>query len=157
MNRCYNALRYLRTCSLAVFPCVIRCPKGSCYNALRPEALETFYVLYYYTRDPRWRDMGWDLFTAFERHSATGSGWAGVEDVMQQPQAHGHVRQVDRMESFVLAETLKYLILLFSNDDPLPLDKYVLTTEAHPLARFEPMPPGGWESGPPTPIDRVEL
>lgn len=34
---------------------------------------------------------------------------------------------------------MKYLFLLFSPDDPIPLDKYVFNTEAHPLGRFEPM------------------
>lgn len=38
------------------------------------------------------------------------------------------------MESFFLAETLKYFYLLFE-DDPnvLPLDQWVFNTEAHPL------------------------
>ena len=31
------------------------------------------------------------------------------------------------------AETLKYLFLLFSSDDMVPLDEFVLNTEAHPL------------------------
>ena len=40
----------------------------------------------------------------------------------------------DKLESFFLAETLKYLYLLFSDDkDLLPLDKWVFNTEAHPL------------------------
>lgn len=40
----------------------------------------------------------------------------------------------DKMESFFLGETLKYLYLLFS-DDPnlLSLDAFVFNTEAHPL------------------------
>ena len=38
------------------------------------------------------------------------------------------------MESFFLAETLKYLYLLFADDQTiLPLDKWVFNTEAHPL------------------------
>lgn len=39
--------------------------------------------------------------------------------------------------SWFLAETLKYLYLLFSPDDLIPLDKWVLNTEAHPLPVFE--------------------
>jgi len=35
------------------------------------------------------------------------------------------------------AETLKYMYLLFSPDDLLPLDQIVLNTEAHPLPRFD--------------------
>ncbi len=42
----------------------------------------------------------------------------------------------DKMESFVLAETMKYLFLLFDVDYPVPLDKYVLNTEAHPLGKI---------------------
>lgn len=43
--------------------------------------------------------------------------------------------QRDKMESFWLAETLKYLFLLFDDSRPalIPLDQFVLTTEAHPL------------------------
>ena len=37
------------------------------------------------------------------------------------------------MQSFFLAETLKYLYLLFSDSSVLPLDVWVLNTEAHPL------------------------
>lgn len=40
----------------------------------------------------------------------------------------------DKMESFFLGETLKYLYLLFSDDPGLiSLDEYVFNTEAHPL------------------------
>ena len=39
----------------------------------------------------------------------------------------------DSMETFWMSETLKYLWLLFSEDDVLPLDEWVLNTQAHPL------------------------
>ena len=39
--------------------------------------------------------------------------------------------------SYFLAETLKYLYLLFSDETVLPLDRYVLNTEAHPFPIFE--------------------
>lgn len=45
----------------------------------------------------------------------------------------------DKMESFFLGETLKYLYLLFSDDpDLLSLDTYVFNTEAHPLPIWAP-------------------
>jgi hypothetical protein len=37
------------------------------------------------------------------------------------------------MPSYFLAETLKYLLLLFGPDDYISLDDFVFTTEAHPL------------------------
>lgn len=37
------------------------------------------------------------------------------------------------MQSFFLAETLKYLYLLFSPPSVMPLDQWVFNTEAHPI------------------------
>jgi mannosyl-oligosaccharide alpha-1,2-mannosidase len=42
----------------------------------------------------------------------------------------------DKMESFFLSETLKYFYLLFSDEIIIPLDKYVINTEAHPMPIF---------------------
>lgn len=39
----------------------------------------------------------------------------------------------DKMETFFLGETLKYLYLLFGDSSVLPLDKFVFNTEAHPI------------------------
>jgi mannosyl-oligosaccharide alpha-1,2-mannosidase len=41
----------------------------------------------------------------------------------------------DSMESFWMAETLKYFYLIFAEPDLISLDDYVLNTEAHPLKR----------------------
>jgi len=46
--------------------------------------------------------------------------------------------QEDKMETFLMSETLKYLYLLFSDADVLPLDEYVFNTEGHPLPIFNP-------------------
>lgn len=43
------------------------------------------------------------------------------------------------MQSFWLAETLKYLYLMFSPPDLLPLDKWLFTTEAHPVKLQPPL------------------
>lgn len=56
-----------------------------------------------------------------------------MRDVDQVPVEHE-----DRMETFWLSETLKYLYLLFSGPDVLPLNEYVFNTEAHPLPIFTP-------------------
>ena len=39
------------------------------------------------------------------------------------------------MQSFFLAETLKYFYLIFSPPDLISLDEFVLNTEAHPFRR----------------------
>ena len=58
-------------------------------------------------------------------------GYAGLQNTASRTSQGNHR---DLMESFFIAETLKYLYLLFSNDDILPLESYVFTTEAHPLS-----------------------
>jgi mannosyl-oligosaccharide alpha-1,2-mannosidase len=37
------------------------------------------------------------------------------------------------MESYFLAETLKYFYLLFDKKNLFPFDKWIFNTEAHPL------------------------
>ena len=39
--------------------------------------------------------------------------------------------------SYALAETWKYLYLIFSDEDPIPMDQFVLNTEAHPFPIFQ--------------------
>ena len=63
-----------------------------------------------------------------------------------------HVAQVpvdsdDVMQSWFLAETLKYLWLLFSPDSALSLKQWVLNTEAHPLHVLREHSAGGAVAG----------
>ena len=56
-------------------------------------------------------------------------GYSGIRNTYQ---SKGGMKD-DVQQSFFLAETLKYLYLLFSDDDLISLDQWVLNTEAHPL------------------------
>lgn len=100
------------------------------HNLLRPETLESLFVLWRVTRRKAYREQAWAIFRAFEKHCRVDSGgYAGLDSVLAVPPA-----KRDRMESFWLAESLKYLWLLFSDDETLlPLDQWVFNTEAHPL------------------------
>ncbi|KAI0272317.1 mannosidase [Gloeopeniophorella convolvens] len=95
---------------------------------LRPETLESIFLVWRMTHDERWRRYGWDIFRALEREARTPAGYGTVYSVALSPAA-----VQDSMPSYFLAETLKYLYLLFSEDDLVPLDKWVFNTEAHPL------------------------
>lgn len=103
---------------------------GPRHNLLRPETVEALFVMWRTTREPIYREWGWNIFQAFEMHCRVEGGYAGVRDVTQLP-----VENDSTMQSFFLAETLKYLFLLFGPDDVLPLDEYVFNTEAHPLRK----------------------
>ena len=103
---------------------------GAPYNILRPETVESLMLLWRLTKKEKYRDWGWSIFQAFERHCRTDAGYAGLKDVRRVP-----APKDDTQQSFFLAETLKYLFLLFSPDDVVPLDAWVFNTEAHPLRR----------------------
>ncbi|XP_022926714.1 mannosyl-oligosaccharide 1,2-alpha-mannosidase MNS3-like [Cucurbita moschata] len=99
------------------------------HNLLRPETVESLFVLYRITGDPKYRAWGWQIFEAFERHTKVNTGgYTSLDDVTTVPP-----RRRDKMETFFLGETLKYLYLLFGDNSTIPLDKYVFNTEAHPL------------------------
>ncbi|GEM06966.1 mannosyl-oligosaccharide alpha-1,2-mannosidase, glycoside hydrolase family 47 protein [Rhodotorula toruloides] len=103
-------------------------------NILRPETAESLFVAYRVTGNPIYRTWGWTIFEAFEKHcKLPAGGYASIRDVDALP-----VQHEDRMETFWLSETLKYLYLLFSDKDLIPLDRYVFSTEAHPLPIFTP-------------------
>jgi len=95
---------------------------------LRPEALESAYILHTLTGDPRYKAMGWDIFQRIRRWCRNEIGYAHLEDVRTKEQA-------DAMESFFLAETLKYAYLLGAPEGTLNLDEFVFNTEAHPIRR----------------------
>uniref|UniRef100_A0A8C3BFW0 alpha-1,2-Mannosidase n=2 Tax=Neognathae TaxID=8825 RepID=A0A8C3BFW0_CAIMO len=146
------------------------------YYILRPEVIETYWYMWRFTHDPKYRQWGWEatqFFTttsmrpstsvltfihtyhtclaahricteewtsgstnsmcitsseAIDKYCRVSGGFSGVKDVYSSSPTYDDVQQ-----SFFLAETLKYLYLLFSNDDLLPLDNWVFNTEAHPL------------------------
>jgi len=95
---------------------------------LRPEALESAYILYTLTGNENYKAMGWDIFQRIVRWCRTPEGFAHLQNVETKEQA-------DAMESFFLAETLKYAYLLFAPDGTLDFDEVVFNTEAHPLRR----------------------
>lgn len=103
---------------------------GAAHSLLRPETVESLFVLWRVTKNQRYRDWAWQVFSALHKHARVASGgFSGLRDVNNASRGLN-----DKQESFFLAETLKYLYLTFSSDDVLPLDRYVFNTEAHPLS-----------------------
>jgi len=95
---------------------------------LRPEIIESAYYLEFFTKDPRYIEMGSTLLLSLVRYCKADSGYAALSNVETKAKR-------DRMESYFLAETLKYLYLLFAPRETLDLDKVVFNTEAHPLRK----------------------
>jgi mannosyl-oligosaccharide alpha-1,2-mannosidase len=120
---------------------------------LRPEAIESVFIMYRITGDEQYLDDAWDMFKSILAATRTPYANGQVIDVtvVQPPQPPGRKMQQipgtqqvisgnieNKMESFWTAETLKYFYLIFSPPDMISLDDWVFNTEAHPFRRPKP-------------------
>lgn len=170
-----------------------RVPLGMTYiqdrkYILRPEAIESVFIMWRLTGDREWQEKAWRMFEKIERYTRTDIAASAIDDVMlggatkgrpgagnifslfssnheshhppspetfarktdeenkltgnktdlttsENPLGETEPRKTDSMESFWLAETLKYFYLIFADFDLVNLDEWILNTEAHPLRR----------------------
>lgn len=77
--------------------------------------------MYRITGDKSLQDAAWRMFQRIEKITRTEHAHAAIEDVRDPD-----TPQLDYMESFWLAETLKYFYLIFSEPSLISLDEYVL-------------------------------
>jgi mannosyl-oligosaccharide alpha-1,2-mannosidase len=111
------------------------------HNLLRPETVESLFIMYRLTKvfkglkqknlmfgpplflrqETKYRDWGWEIYKAFEKHCRVETGgYSSLHNV----KSSNNPGFRDKMESFFLGETLKYLYLLFEDDDSVvALDK----------------------------------
>lgn len=100
---------------------------------LRPEAIESVFVLYRVTGREDLLDAAWAMFTAIAKVTSTDLANSAINDVT----APGQPLASDSMESFWMGETLKYFYLIFSDERLIDLDDWVFNTEAHPFRRLK--------------------
>ncbi|XP_060872918.1 ER degradation-enhancing alpha-mannosidase-like protein 3 [Metopolophium dirhodum] len=100
-------------------------------HPLRPEFLESTYFLYKATGDPHYLNVGRQVLNSLQKYARVECGFAAVKDVRT-------TANEDTMDSFVLAETFKYLYLLFAESEDLiiNIDEYLFTTEGHLLPLY---------------------
>ncbi|ONI08449.1 hypothetical protein PRUPE_5G178500 [Prunus persica] len=95
------------------------------YYPLRPELAESTFYLYQATKDPWYIEVGESIVNSLNLYTKVDGGFASIRDVTT-------MQLEDHQHSFFLAETCKYLFLLF--DDSFLVEKnYIFTTEGHPL------------------------
>lgn len=102
------------------------------HNLQRPETVESIMILYHITKDKKYRQWGAEILDNFIKHSCIHCDepnlitYTSLDNMIQIP-----TKKKDNLESFWIAETLKYLYLLFQDD--FDLTKVVFNTEAHPF------------------------
>jgi len=134
---CYNMYKQMKSGlspEYVTFNAQGKFSPGVDFYLLRPETVESFFLLWRLTKDQKWRDYGWEVFQKIQEHCRVeGAGYVPVLNVNRAKPRHD---PQGKMQSFLIAETFKYLFLLFSDDEALDLTEYVFNTEAHPLPLF---------------------
>ncbi|XP_073229289.1 ER degradation-enhancing alpha-mannosidase-like protein 1 [Porites lutea] len=102
------------------------------FSPVRPELVESTYLLHQATHHPFYLHVGREIMRDIEKHSKARCGYATLHDVRDKSQE-------DRMESFFLSETCKYLYLLFDSENHVNQDasNYIFSTEGH-IFRLDP-------------------
>ncbi|KAJ3121554.1 hypothetical protein HK100_012335 [Physocladia obscura] len=85
---------------------------------LRPEYVESLWYAYRATRNPTIVEAAFEVVDRLNNFTRTKYGFANVADVRS-------LELEDKMESFFLAETLKYLYLIFDVDNEYNTGNYV--------------------------------
>ena len=100
------------------------------HYTLNPEMMESAYYLWHYTGDPKYRERNLKYYRDLQRCCRVDGGYATIAD------ARTGEKQ-DIMETFFIAETMKYLWLTFVPKSVLNADDFVFSTEAHPFRRSD--------------------
>jgi len=109
------------------------------FYPLRPELVESTYYLYQATKNPFYLHVGMDILHSLNNHSKVQCGYATMHDVTKKDFE-------DRMESFFLGETCKYLYLLFdiNNHVNKEYSRYLFSTEGHLFPILPEFRQGDW-------------
>ncbi|EOA83598.1 glycoside hydrolase family 47 protein [Exserohilum turcica Et28A] len=91
---------------------------------LRPEAIESVFILYRITGDSALQDTAWRMFESIQNATMAEFAHSAIADVTV-PKGQVPLK-LDECESFWMAETLKYFYLIFSEPGLVSLDDYVL-------------------------------
>lgn len=102
---------------------------------LRPEVMESVFYAYRTTGDAKWQEIAWNAWTSIYKHCLVQQN--GALAALANVNATSPTK-LDDSESFLYAETFKYLYLIFADPQLVNLDRYVLNTEAHPFEVDQP-------------------
>jgi Glycosyl hydrolase family 47 len=100
------------------------------YYQLNPELIESTFYLWRLTGNPRYLDEIAKYYADIKRFCRNDTAYCHIEDVRT-------MKKVDEMETFFIAETLKYCYLSFASDCPVNPADYVFSTEAHPFRKSD--------------------
>jgi Glycosyl hydrolase family 47 len=103
------------------------------FYQLNPEVIESAYYLWHFTGDSLYYNRARKYYADLKKYCRTDIAYCHIESVVSK-------KQKDEMETFFIAETMKYFYLIFNGAPQVNPDDYVFSTEAHPFKKsnFDP-------------------
>ena len=98
------------------------------YFQLNPEVIESAYYLWHYTGDSIYYHRVEKYYSDIKKYCRTEIAYCHIKDVRT-------MEKHDEMETFFIAETMKYFYLTFNAHATINPDDYVFNTEAHPFKK----------------------
>jgi mannosyl-oligosaccharide alpha-1,2-mannosidase len=95
------------------------------------ETIESYFYAYRLTGNNTDQDRAWQAFQHVSIVTRAQHGYSAIQDVMTPAGCY----RSNIQEIFWLAETLKYLYLIFDHRDRVSLNDWVFNTEAHSWRR----------------------
>eukprot|EP00917_Polyrhabdina_sp_WS-2016_P017592 GHVP01038003.1.p1 GENE.GHVP01038003.1~~GHVP01038003.1.p1 ORF type:complete len:358 (-),score=64.98 GHVP01038003.1:1487-2560(-) len=100
---------------------------------LRPETFESLYLNYERTGEEIYRQWAYQIYQNIKKHCFSEE--YGFTTCVNSFQLEPGI--FDEVESFMFAETIKYLWLIFSPRGHFNHEGWIFTTEAHPVPKFK--------------------
>eukprot|EP00884_Botryococcus_braunii_P010908 jgi/Botrbrau1/19819/Bobra.0124s0060.1 len=103
--------------------------RGKAQHQLQHQVAEALYYLWRLTKDPRFREYAWRLYSNVDKHAqVTTGGYSGLQDVTKVPP-----RLNNRQHSIWMGGTLRYLYLTFSPPKTVDLHGWLFNNRGHLL------------------------
>ncbi|KAI9605642.1 hypothetical protein H4Q26_004007 [Puccinia striiformis f. sp. tritici PST-130] len=88
---------------------------------LRPEVIESAFYAWRLTGDVQYQEFVWQAFKSLQKYCKAVVSYSDIENV----NSNSNPQPKDASESFLYAETFKYIYLTFSDPELLSLDQYI--------------------------------
>jgi hypothetical protein len=98
------------------------------FYQLNPEVIESTYYLWHFTGDSTYYKRIKKYYMDIKEYCRTEIAYCHIEDVVSK-------KQKDEMETFFIAESMKYFYLTFHSKSNINPSDYVFSTEAHPFKK----------------------
>lgn len=93
---------------------------------LRPETMESLYLMYYFTGDPIYKEWGWNIYLSVKMNCKSRFGYGIYKNVYKLNENIS-----DSTESYFMSEFMKYLYLLINPKKVFNHSKEIFNTEGH--------------------------